>query len=749
LRITDIDIHRFGAVEDFHLETATITVICGNNESGKTTILDALLEALFSVSARDVKDQFQGIDRYKTGTVLEGNVLVERRGILLTYPSSTGDTLDRLAGFPPVYIRNLLVVRESDIQFHDRDASWWSDIKDHLCGFEGGLEAVNNAILREVGLSADGSWVDEKGRRIGSEVSSLREAEQHLGSVQEDVEELARLRSSLRRVSMKREIAEKHLSLLKRARRKEQLETAIVLRRKLVEERQHVLELSGFDEAAHGNWRRLESEITAVRESIAGMEDQKNSAVARINATEQDASHWEEQARVWARKAAEILPEVETGLGQIKDLYEKERRLLLYQNFLVGSSVLLIALAALCLVFAIFRNAIWLLPTLTCIAAAAICGGLWFWRRTLSRRLALAKKSLLDRFQSYGEHAASVTDVESWVFTARQSSEQARGSAEALKHEAERERNELQQLSLSLDEKRDRLRNAEIELDSLRKEHACESIELFEARMEERTKAQDEVESLAGKVNILLGCGTEEEWDEQIQELEQLQDVETLWDENSYSRLELELPQLSEQEEMMREQTAVIEKRLLEAGCSSPEEAWHMKEDVSMKLLAYELDRHAAGVVQEIFDELIHRQDTIINTVLESGTDSATYYFTRVTSGRYNNIFWREGQLYVQTPNGKTLDIGALSTGARAQLHFSIRASLLQHLFGGESLFLLLDDPFLTSDRERVAELLKTLVEFTREGWQIVYFTVDREVAEGLKELQPDTVVKYLPRLDV
>ena len=750
MRITDINIHKFGAIENFALEAAPITVIYGNNESGKTTILDALLDALFNVSARDVKEQFSGIDRYEEGNYLDGNVCIERRGVTLTYPSSTGDTLDTLAGFPPIYIRNLLVVRESDLQFYDRQSTWWSDLKDHLCGFEGGLDAIRHTIHEEVGLDSNGEWLNEKGRRISDEVKNLRETAQRLKNIQDDVEELAQLRSRLRRISLKREVTEKHIELMKRAREKEQLETALVLKRKLEEERQHVAELSKYEEEAHATWRRLETEIEATRESLTGLSEQKTTTIAHINETESEASRLEQNSREWARRESEITPQVETGLHEISEMYEKERRLLTCQNFLIGGSVLLSAMTLLFIVFAVFKDIVYVLPTLTCAGGAAVCAGIWLFRRKLSRRLAVAKQSILEQFHSFGEQASSVDEIETWISTARKSSEQSRGAAESLAREAERERKDLERLDLSLQDKREHLKRLESEVQTIRNESICRTIDEFEAKMAERVHAEDEVKSLHDKINMLLGCTGEDEWEEKLDRIDEYQDVEILWDEDTMAQLEKDLPGLAEEENIIREKTVAIEKMLLEVGCNSPEDAWQLEEDVTRRLIAYELDRRAAETALSVIEGLSEHQDTIINTVLESGGDSATYYFRQVTADRYNNIFWQDGELFVQTPNGNTFGVESLSTGTMAQLQFSLRVSLLQRLFGGDSLFLLLDDPFLTSDMERTKELLETLVDFSHRGWQIIYFTVDEEVPEIFKELDPENVlVKSLPRLNV
>ncbi len=759
MRITQIDILKFGAVENFALEAAPITVICGNNESGKTTILDAMLEALFSISTRTDAAQFEGTNRYEPGGAFEGNMHLERNGKPIRFPSPDGVTLDSMAGFPPIYIKNLLVVRESDLQFHDKYETWWSGIKDHLSGFKGGLGAVVNAVLQEAGLTRDGDWINEKGRRIKDEVGHLRETEQRLKSLREDAEEMAKLRSRLRHLSLRREVAAKELDLLKRAKHKEQLETASMLRLKMQEERERAIELAKYDESSHSKWRHLEADIEAIQEGMRGLDRQKDTTIARIKETEEEASRHEEDSRVWARKQVEVLPSVQTGLQEIKTMYERERRLLSHQNFLFGGTTILAALGVSFLSFALFSGRPeYLLPAITSFGGSAICAGLWLLRRSLSRKLALSKTKLLEGFHNLGEEAASIDDVQSWVLTARSSPQQAHAAAETLRREAQKDQNDLQHLDSTIDERKKLLRELQAELDSLKNESGCQTIEEFEARMQERTHVGDGISSLADKVNILLKC-EEDEWDEKLDELESYRDIETIWDEEAQIRLEEELPGLAHEEEVLRGRVVAIEKKLIELGCNSPEDAWQIEKDVMRRLLAYERDRRATDVALDILSELLQHQDSIINTVLESGGHSATHYFKQVTGGRYNSVFWRDDAspagatgLYAQTPDGKTFNIESLSTGTQAQLQFSLRVSLLAHLFGGEPLFLLLDDPFLTSDRSRIKELMQTLVDFCDEGWQIIYFTIDEEVPLILEELCSEkpgkVVVEHLAQLE-
>jgi uncharacterized protein YhaN len=49
--------------------------------------------------------------------------------------------------------------------------------------------------------------------------------------------------------------------------------------------------------------------------------------------------------------------------------------------------------------------------------------------------------------------------------------------------------------------------------------------------------------------------------------------------------------------------------------------------------------------------------------------------------------------------------------------------------------FFIFDDPFLTSDEERLIKQLNVLQELAADGWQILYFTVKGEVLDKLSSL--------------
>lgn len=128
-------------------------------------------------------------------------------------------------------------------------------------------------------------------------------------------------------------------------------------------------------------------------------------------------------------------------------------------------------------------------------------------------------------------------------------------------------------------------------------------------------------------------------------------------------------------------------------------------------------------------------------------TASAT--FSSITDGRYDAVTYdpEAETLVVERDDGTRLPARALSRGATDQLYLAARIGLADRLLHGEPGFLLLDDPLLPADPERLAAGFDSLRSLAAEGWQIVYFTAKPDVGEVLVE-QHDVPRRRFDRLD-
>lgn len=96
----------------------------------------------------------------------------------------------------------------------------------------------------------------------------------------------------------------------------------------------------------------------------------------------------------------------------------------------------------------------------------------------------------------------------------------------------------------------------------------------------------------------------------------------------------------------------------------------------------------------------------------------------------------------VQTDGAELMPRGRaslqLSSGARDQLHIAVRLAISEFLTrGGESVPLLLDDPFATSDDQRLAAGMRTLIEGLGGTHQVLLVTCHRGRYQDLQRLDP------------
>ena len=71
--------------------------------------------------------------------------------------------------------------------------------------------------------------------------------------------------------------------------------------------------------------------------------------------------------------------------------------------------------------------------------------------------------------------------------------------------------------------------------------------------------------------------------------------------------------------------------------------------------------------------------------------------------------------------NGSNKKIDFLSTGYKDLIYICMRLSLIESLFEGENPFIILDDPFVNLDEEKIENAMK-LIKTKAEEYQIVYF---------------------------
>ncbi|MGE5598905.1 MAG: AAA family ATPase [Bacteroidota bacterium] len=107
--------------------------------------------------------------------------------------------------------------------------------------------------------------------------------------------------------------------------------------------------------------------------------------------------------------------------------------------------------------------------------------------------------------------------------------------------------------------------------------------------------------------------------------------------------------------------------------------------------------------------------------------DRAGSLFARLTGGRYSGLSITSGpELLHAAPlrDGSELPVRVLSSGTADQMYLALRLALAEALQGPDPLPLILDDPFLTFDRPRLGHALDLLGELSAEH-QVILVTKD------------------------
>ena len=157
-----------------------------------------------------------------------------------------------------------------------------------------------------------------------------------------------------------------------------------------------------------------------------------------------------------------------------------------------------------------------------------------------------------------------------------------------------------------------------------------------------------------------------------------------------------------------------------------------------------DVSRRAIGILDAIKTEEERKVATLFDP-----EGPASVILAHLTEDRYTAVDYDPDTetLSVATPEDRTLSVHQLSRGARDQLYFAARLSLAQQVLGGDAGFLLLDDPFLAADPDRLRNGFEALQRLTAQGWQVLYFTAKPEVYD---EVAPafDCAVHELEQLE-
>jgi len=141
--------------------------------------------------------------------------------------------------------------------------------------------------------------------------------------------------------------------------------------------------------------------------------------------------------------------------------------------------------------------------------------------------------------------------------------------------------------------------------------------------------------------------------------------------------------------------------------------------------------------VNQVLKDVRAEEDEKIRQGLESDT---LLDIVNSVTGEYTSLALTGDQLIVAGEYGD-YPLKDLSTGAREQIQLALRMGFASHITGGDPLFLILDDAFQHSDYKRRQQLVKRVIVMANMGWQILYLTMD----DHLRDLFLEAGERFFP----
>ncbi|MHC4132455.1 MAG: ATP-binding protein [Planctomycetota bacterium] len=681
IRIDRIKVNRNGPLNnDFECEPGDLNLIYGHNETGKTYIVESIINLLFKTKKSSISWNLREWD-------LSGSIVVS--GIGDQPPKNFTKTGDKLEdcweeeiGFPRDLSRLLVVKGGETLLSKENDGIGRDILKDTLSGI-GKLDQIEKRIpetLRD-------AKVQDKQITVKSQLKIIKERTKHK-------EKLKRIEDLLK--TIEEDYASGEIDDLKK--KKEFLKDKISLMEKA--KRYHAFQL---DKEIQGlmSEKGTQPDETSLSDlnSDIKLYNIKRTDFERKNNIYKELNSSNENFR-WANNALESYQEIISG-----HTVSSYKQVFLY-------SVLICLFGA--LITGIFGLKI---PVALFVLGAAGSFAL-FYRETRkefsdtgqNKELEKLKIEFKNRFDS------KLTDVATLKSEIEKLNEDYI-RATTLKNELDQLASEIHSLESKITETLKSYTDIEQS-----QEQWKDSI----AQIKNDIRELDDI--IRSKENKLLSLTVLES-----DYLEQDQGVE--WDNDLFNTLNNNLDEIDEAYQAELNNLDMLKNRISqETGSESID--WDdlifdlrtKYEDLTSEYKSLTAETLAKIQVNFIVQEFRKDEDARISEGLKRSELVQPLYDL---TGRYNKIRHDDDKgLVLGTDQDEEYFLNSLSTGAQEQVFLALRMGFASITMKGQPAFLILDDAFQHSDWLRRENMVNQLQNLVNMGWQIFYFTMDDHIRD-------------------
>ena len=699
LRLKRLLLSRYGLFDgevEIEFSGSGIDLIIGDNESGKSTLMDGILSVLFGTKREERGDLTpwsgssggQGTVEIETDNILRIQREVDSQHTTVTAnPEEAPLELfnDKASPQGKKELTHYLKIIGEKVGVRDRDllesltfvrqnqmeTELGEKIREIISGSGKGdyKKAIDKLIGEADSLTADVPWAKKK-----RQDKQLEKLEHELYELRENLEMALRVRE---------EGGDIEGELSRSGVERKELEAVI----KIEKDKQKDLikyneSLEEYDRALE-NEKKLSGEIEDIGKQRSKLEEleekRKDGRVAALSSLE--GSPEEE-----LKELKSLAKEVETVKNKIESLNDTggdvEREL----------------------------TAAWKVALTVAAAALGVLIGQMYDSTHLSSLLAvllavitlLILTKLKFRFGRSGETAGRLKQMEDNLDDHMKRQDELK-----LKFDILLNNNDISELLKVLDDMRKWDTISETTAEFLKGKKPLEELEESAKRLRQTIRLKlGELESLEEKIPELLKT-ERKQGDSKALEAEQKQKVEELSGKLQSLR---ELAHESEKDLAERRGRGIGNVDLLEREIAGLEEKI---EEMTVESDALKLAIHTLEESVEEFQETHHGRLG----------ERISEWFGRFTGGKYSGVTLDDDWApMITTSGGKRIEPEILSTGARDQLYFAMRLSLAELMSKDVNLPIVLDDPFVHYDDKRLETSKNILTEISREH-QVILFT--------------------------
>ena len=691
MKIKEIRIKDYGPINDFSLAPGNFEIVFGLNESGKTTIVEALTYILFK----------RNLQTLRYGRPEDINIAIESANKIYRLPAKKLNI-----ELPGGDISSLLYVQASESSLYEKltgGARFWDNIKLMLSQ---GSQYISFAKLGEKVFEAVGlmpkktEWKRDKQNIIDNEKYRSEELSRYIN----DIGEIEKKRLELIHLSEEYEKLKKELKALENYKNYKNYREVSNLYGSYFDKKNGLLEYERYKDEYFEEWQKLEADLKSRLQLEENFKD-TDSEIKILG-----------KKRVELNKVLEILERegFEDKIATMQETKKEPSTIYAIAAFFAGFLSLLLT----------FRFGLTLIIPIAIFALSVILFITYVHKKTAVLRSTYQKSELLERAKVLLPDVSNLDEILERISHLKN---------EYTKYETSM--NEKQAVLIKLSAGKT-IPQIEVMINALRNKTGLAEFSQFQHKINEKRKIKQELGELSSRIFGFLSEKDETKWSRLIQE-RKTEPLDKEYDLSREKDLRAKFVTIEEKIKHLRGDIEIFEKvKRTQFNLTDDHEAYIGFAQLQKRLHEYELEKEAALNAAQIFNQLSSEMDDFIEGITQ-GEASLSNYFQLVTD-RYKKVVVRNKEFLVIDDKDRELPSDKLSSGAKDQLLLCFRFAALKKLYP-QGTFLILDDAFLFADWQRRRKLAELLKKFVEDGNQVIYLTSDDHTRDLFKELGAQT----------